>query len=321
MTALRDDIRILARGLGIDLVGFAALDGPAPGAGRLAGWLAGGRHATMHWMARDPGRRADPRLLLEGAKTIVCAAMNYHTPARHAGVAAEGKISRYAWGDDYHDVLGKRLGRLLDLIRERHPAVHGKVYVDTGPVMEKAWAQQSGIGWQGKHTNLISQEIGSWFFLGEIIIDAEVEPDVPETDHCGNCTLCIEACPTGAITGPYVLDAGLCISYLTIEHRGPLPPGLKDRLDGWLFGCDVCQDVCPWNARAVPSAELSFAPRGGRVARDPAAVLGMTEEEFRTEFTKSPVRRAKYDGLRRNAEALIGARAENRTNDDHGPNA
>jgi epoxyqueuosine reductase len=315
---LRDDIRTLARGLGIDLVGFAALDGPAQGAERLAAWLAEGRHATMEWMSRDPERRADPRLLLDGAKTIICAGMNYHTPARHAGVPAEGKISRYAWGDDYHRVLGARLESLLASIRERHPSINGKVYVDTGPVMEKAWAQQAGIGWQGKHTNIISQEIGSWLFLGEIIIDAEVEPDAPETDHCGNCTLCIEACPTGAITGPYVLDAGLCISYLTIEHRGPLPAGTEGLLDGWLFGCDVCQDVCPWNARAPVTSEASFAPRGGKVARDPAEVLAMTEDEFRKEFTKSPVRRAKYDGLRRNAEALLGARAAHQTNDNHG---
>lgn len=320
MTALREEIRALARGLGIDLIGFAPLDGPAEGADRLQRWLAEGRHATMAWMERDPDRRADPRLLLDGARTILCAGMNYHTPPRHTGAPAEGKISRYAWGDDYHDVLGNRLEALLAAIRERHPGINGKVYVDAGPVMEKSWAQRAGLGWQGKHTNLISQEIGSWFFLGEIILDTEIEPDAPETDHCGNCTLCIEACPTGAITGPYVLDAGLCISYLTIEHRGPLPRDAAGRLDGWLFGCDVCQDVCPWNDRAVPTGETAFAPRGGRVGRDPREVLAMSEEQFKREFRKSPVRRAKYDGLRRNAGALLGAPAEphHPTNDDHG---
>jgi epoxyqueuosine reductase len=323
MTGLRDEIRGLAHGLGIDLVGFAPLEAPAPGSERLAGWLAKGGHATMAWMERDPGRRADPRLLLEGAKTILCAGMNYYTPARHAGGQSEGKISRYAWGDDYHDVLGKRLDALLSSIRERHPGINGMVYVDSGPVMEKAWAQRAGLGWQGKHTNVISQEIGSWFFLGEIILDAEVEPDAPETDHCGNCTLCIEACPTGAITGPYVLDAGRCISYLTIEHRGPFPREAAGLLDGWLFGCDVCQEVCPWNDRAVRTAEPAFEPRGGHVGRDPRRVLGMTEEDFRKEFRKSPVRRAKFEGLRRNAEALLGAQAEphHSTDDNHGTDA
>jgi epoxyqueuosine reductase len=309
VTGLKNEIRETASRLGIDLVGFASLTGPAPGAERLALWLAAGRQASMTWMERDPDRRSDPRALLDGAKTILCAGLNYYTPARHSGKADEGKISRYAWGDDYHDLLGRKLEALLESIRAAHPGINGKVYVDTGPVMEKAWGQTAGLGWQGKHTNLISQEIGSWFFLGEIILDAVIEPDAQETDHCGNCALCIEACPTGAIVEPYVLDAGLCISYLTIEHRGPFPADLAGRLDGWLFGCDVCQEVCPWNDRAGSTAEPAFAPRGGRVGYDPLDVVAMTEGRFREEFRKSPVRRAKHDGLRRNAEALLGAPA------------
>lgn len=304
MKGLREEITRAASELGIDQVGFAALTGPAPGSDRLAEWLGEGRHATMAWMERDPVRRTDPRLLLDGAKTIVCAALNYYTAARHSGRPGAGRISRYAWGEDYHDVLGRKLETLLAALRSNHPGLNGRVCVDSSPVMEKAWGQAAGLGWIGKHTNLISRETGSWFFLGEIVIDAEIEPDVPETDHCGNCTLCIEACPTGAITGPYLLDAGLCIAYLTIEHRGPFPAGEGDLLDGWIFGCDVCQEVCPWNVRAVETSEPSFRPRDGRVELDAGEVMSLTGEEFRRLFRGSPLMRARVDGLRRNAEAL-----------------
>ena len=319
---LKDDIRRLARDEGFDLVGFARLDAPAPGAERLREWIALGRHATMEWMARDLGRRADPRLIMPSARSIVCTGVNYRTVNPPAGET--GRISRYAWGDDYHDLVGKMLERLLASIREIHPGVNGRAYVDTGPVMEKAWAERAGLGWQGKHTNLISQEIGSWFFLGELLLDAEIEPDAPETDHCGNCALCIEACPTGAITGPYVLDAGLCISYLTIEHRGPFPPGVGGpELDGWLFGCDVCQEVCPWNDRSPAATVLGFLPREGATAIEPAAVQAMSDEQFRKRFKGSAVRRAKPEGLRRNAGALREAATakHEHPNDDHGTNA
>jgi epoxyqueuosine reductase len=307
MGDLKEYIRKKSRELGIDMVGFARAGEAGPEAARLDRWLEGGNHAGMEWIAKNRDRRADPRLALEGARTVVSAAVNYHTRHEHAGAPGTGKISRYAWGDDYHDVLGKKLDALLAAIVEAEPAVAGRVYVDTGPVMEKAWAARAGLGWQGKHTNLISPEYGSWIFLGEILLTAEIAPDPPETDHCGNCVLCIEACPTGAITEPYVLDAGLCISYLTIEHRGPFPPGSGGMLDGWLFGCDVCQEVCPWNDRAVVSGDPAFSPRPGNVDRELGNVLGMGEEEFRAVFRGSPVRRARLEGLKRNAEALQGA--------------
>lgn len=314
---LKGFIRERAASLGFRLVGFAAVDGPAPGAGSLRRWLAEGRHGTMAWLERNAERRTDPTLVLPGAKTVVSVAMSYATPHRHSGAPGSGKISRYAWGDDYHDIVGRRLDALLSAVREFDPSVAGRAYVDTGPVMEKAWAERAGIGWIGKHTNLISREAGSWIFLGELLLTAEIEPDAPETDQCGACVLCIEACPTGAITGPRELDARLCISYATIEHRGPLPEDLRDRLDGWLYGCDVCQEVCPWNGAVAPTAEPGFAPRHGRAEiplRDAAA---MTDGEFRRAFRGSAVRRARPEGFRRNARALLGASAVDERGQGH----
>ncbi len=304
--SLKEFIRKRAGELGIDMVGFARVTVPGEEAGRLARWMDDGRHGTMAWMERNQDRRADPTLVLPGVRTIVSAALNYATPHRHSGDPGTGKVSRYAWGDDYHDVLGGRLKALLAAVRERDPSVAGKYYVDTGPVMEKVWAQRAGLGWQGKHTNLISQELGSWIFLGELLLTADIEPDAPETDHCGQCTLCIEACPTGAITEPYLLDARLCISYLTIEQRDPIPADLAARLDGWVYGCDVCQDVCPWNERAVDCADGAFAPREGNVDRDLRALIDISEEDFRTAFRKSPIRRAGRAGMARTARTLLG---------------
>lgn len=305
--SLKDFIRTKSREVGIDLVGFARVTKPGVEGDRLSRWFEEGRHGTMAWMEKNRERRADPALVLPGVRTIVSAALNYATPHRHSGAPGTGKVSRYAWGDDYHDVLGGRLKALMAAVREFDPSIGGKYYVDTGPVMEKFWAQRAGLGWQGKHTNLISQELGSWIFLGELLLTAEIEPDAPETDHCGQCTLCIEACPTGAITEPYRLDAGLCISYLTIERREPIPEGLAARLDGWVYGCDVCQDVCPWNDRAVNTPEGAFAPRPGNIDRDLRALAGISEEDFRAEFRKSPIRRAGREGLSRTARALLDA--------------
>ncbi len=320
MNDLKDYIRRHSRELGIDMVGFAAVEDRGPEGDRLAQWLSEGCHGTMAWMEKNRERRSDPGLLLDGVRTIVSVGLNYQTPHAHPDTPGTGKVSRYAWGDDYHEVLGRRLDALLAGIRDRFPEVQGKVYVDTGPVMEKAWAQRAGLGWQGKHTNLISREHGSWLFLGEILLTAEIEPDVPETDHCGNCTLCIEACPTGAITGPYLLDARLCISYVTIEHRGPIPDDVTGRLDGWLYGCDVCQDVCPWNERAADCGEPAFEPRKGNVARDLKEVLAMSAEEFRSAFRKSPIRRAKLEGLKRTALSLLeaGRQTEQTNKEDNG---
>jgi len=303
---LKSKIRTRCHELGIDLVGFASATHLGTEAERLRAWLGRGYHGSMEWIARNEGKRVDPSLVLPGVETIVSVGVNYFTPSRHRNAEGTGKVSRYAWGDDYHDVVLGRLEALLAYIRTIDPEIRGKAYTDTGPVMEKAWAQRAGIGWQGKHTNLISMERGSWIFLGELLLTARIEPDAPETDHCGNCVLCIEACPTGAITRPYELDANLCLSYLTIEHRGEFPAAVEGKLDGWLYGCDVCQDVCPWNANAPVTVDRAFAPRPGNTERKLDDVLEMTGEEFSGIFRGSAIKRAKLSGLKRNARALKG---------------
>ncbi|HKS16670.1 MAG TPA: tRNA epoxyqueuosine(34) reductase QueG, partial [Planctomycetota bacterium] len=240
-----------------------------------------------------------------GAKSVVCVAQNYYTGPRGPVGPAEGLVSRYAWGEDYHDVLGERLGRLRDFIASR--GARARVCVDTSAVLEKLWARAAGIGWQGKHTNLISKELSSWFFLGEILVDAELEPDAPfEEDHCGTCTACIDVCPTRAIVAPYVLDARKCISYLTIEHRGPIPRELRPLMGNLIFGCDLCLDVCPWNKFAQVTRDPAFQPRPDLSAPKLVEFLGMTDAEFRRRFKGSPILRAKRGGFLRNVCVALG---------------
>ncbi len=300
--SLPDRIREEARQLGFDKVGFARavrLDEEEP---RLLQWLSSGYQGTMTWMDRTKEKRADPRLVYKDALSVVSVAVNYYTDAQHGKGGETGKISRYAWGDDYHDLLSDRLGKLLERIKKISPGADGRVYVDTGPVMEKAWAQRAGIGWVGKHTNLITTDIGSWIFLGEILLNIELEYDQPVTDHCGSCSLCIEACPTGAIVEPYVLDSTKCISYLTIEYHGAVPEELGGKFDNWVFGCDVCQDVCPWNVKfQTPGSVGGFAPRPWNLDPPLGDLSSMTADEFRERYRHSPVKRAKPEGLRRNA--------------------
>jgi epoxyqueuosine reductase len=212
---------------------------------------------------------------------------------------------------DYHDVIGARLKEFVRWLAETIPGAIGKWYVDTGPVMEKAWAQRAGIGWIGKHTTLISPDDGSWVFLGVVLTTASLIADEPAVDRCGSCTACIEACPTAAIVEPYVLDAGKCIAYRTIEHRGAFAPDVAASLDGWIFGCDVCQDVCPWNTkRAHPTDETAFAPNPGTLAPDAHALIEMSDNEFADHFAGTPVLRAKADGMKRNCTAYLSGRQE-----------
>lgn len=301
-------VRRRARELGFQKVGVVRAEGLTEERARLEEWLARGFHASMSWMERGVERRTDPRELLPGARTVVAVALNYYTPHEHARDDASGKISRYAWGDDYHDVLGEKLGALLAYVKELAPDVEGKVCVDAQPAMDKAWAVRAGLGWIGKHTNLITRDYGSWVFLGELILDAEMEYDnAREEDHCGTCTLCIESCPTGAITEPYVVDSNLCISHATIELRdAELPSNVAEHLDGWLYGCDVCQDVCPWNRFEQPSEEPRFEPRPGALAPALEEVAHLSHEVYVERFRRSPVKRAKLSGLQRNARALLG---------------
>jgi epoxyqueuosine reductase len=309
---LTAEVKRRARELGFQKVGVVRAEPLREERARLEEWLARGHHASMGWMERDVARRTDPRELLPGARSVVAVALNYYTPHEHAPDPAAGKISRYAWGDDYHDVLGEKLKALLAHVGEVAPGVRGKVCVDAQPAMDKAWAARAGLGWIGKHTNLITRDHGSWVFLGELLLDAEMEYDAArEDDHCGTCTLCIDSCPTGAIVEPYVVDSHLCISHATIELRdAELPPEVAEHLDGWLYGCDVCQDVCPWNRFERPSDEPRFEPRPGALSPALEEVANLSHDAYVERFRRSPVKRAKLSGLQRNARALLGRARE-----------
>ena len=316
-SAARRSQRIRERALaeGFHRVGIVRADALSAEGERLREWLGRGFHGEMRWMERDPSQRADPRLLFPEARSIVVVALNYYTPHEHTAAPGTGKISRYAWGDDYHDVVGSRLKSLLSWIKEEWPEASGKACVDIQPVMDKAWAARAGLGWIGKHTNLITRDYGSWVFIGELLLNLELEADaVPVEDHCGTCTLCIEACPTGAITEPYVVDSNKCISYATIELRAPeMPQEITANLDGWLYGCDVCQDVCPWNRFEKETDEARFEPRPGNVTASITEILELTPDAYAERFRSSAIKRAKLTGLQRNARALVRNESEPQT--------
>jgi epoxyqueuosine reductase len=300
----KQSIKERALAEGFHKVGIVRAEPLAAEATRLREWLARGYHGEMSWMARDVEKRLDPRQLFPDARSIVVVALNYYTPHQHQDSSSTGKVSRYAWGDDYHDVLKQKLEALLAWIREQEPAAAGKVCVDIQPTLDKAWAVRAGLGWLGKHTNVITQEYGSWVFIGELLLNLDLEPDVPQLeDHCGTCTLCIDACPTQAITEPYVVDSNKCISYATIELRAPELPEMD--LEGWLYGCDICQDVCPWNRFQQTTDETSFEPRDGNVNAELDQILGLAPETYAARFRGSAMKRAKLVGLQRNARALL----------------
>ena len=256
-------------------------------------------------MERNIDKRTDPSLIVPGAKSIIVCAVNYYTPLQHSEDPSTGKISRYAWGDDYHIHVTERIETLFRRIQQMVPGTEGRYYVDTGPVMEKAWAVRAGLGWQGRHTNIITKEYGSWAFLGVIITTAVLDYDAPMEDFCGTCTACIDACPTDAITAPYVLDSQRCISYLTIEHRGTIAKELGEKFDRWVYGCDICQDVCPWNRFQQPTEHAEFLPREKNAAPLLTDLAVITPEEFSVRFKNSPVKRTKRDGIVRNANVVL----------------
>lgn len=291
---------------GFNKVGIAGASSLASEGRRLREWLARGYHGEMGWMARDVHKRIDPREIFPAARSVVVVALNYYTPHQHQQNPATGKVSRYAWGDDYHDVVKAKLTSLLAWIREQEPLAEGKVCVDIQPTMDKAWAVRAGLGWLGKHSNVITPEHGSWVFIGELLLNLELECETELIeDHCGTCTLCIDACPTAAITEPYVVDSNKCISYATIELRAPeLPAEVEKNLSGWLYGCDICQDVCPWNRFEQPTAEERFAPREGNVNAELDEILELTPETYAARFRGSAMKRAKLPILQRNARAL-----------------
>ena len=287
----------------VGIIGAGSLEGEGR---RLREWLARGYHGEMSWMARDVEKRITPREIFPQARSVVVVALNYYTPHQHQQNPATGKVSRYAWGDDYHDVVKTKLVSLLSWIREQEPSAEGKICVDIQPAMDKAWAVRAGLGWLGKHTNVITPEYGSWVFIGELLLNLQLEHDQERVDdHCGTCTLCIDACPTAAITEAYVVDSNKCISYATIELRAPeLPAQVEDNLSGWLYGCDICQDVCPWNRFETLTHEPRFSPREGNVNAELEDILELTPETYATRFRGSAMKRAKLTGLQRNARAL-----------------
>lgn len=289
--------------LGFDLFGVADARPVAQDRSRLLEWLLQGFQAGMGWMARDPQRRSDVQNVMPGARSVVSVAVNYYHPCNGDETVGGCKVSRYARGEDYHRVLGGKLRELKRTLDELAPGSQSVTYVDTGPIMEKAWAERAGLGWIGKNGNLITRSHGSWVFLGEIITTVELPPDEPHFDFCGSCTRCIEACPTDAIVEPCVVDSNRCISYWTIEHRGDFPDGIAGELDGWLFGCDVCQDVCPWNRFSTPTREEAFSPRVDCVNPPVGRWSQLSAEEFREEFADSAIRRCKPEGLKRNIQA------------------
>jgi epoxyqueuosine reductase len=301
-------IRERALELGFHKVGIVPATPLTVERARLEEWLQRGYHGEMNWMARDAERRTDPRLVMPDARSVVVVALNYFTPHEHDSDDTErGKISRYAWGDDYHDVVGGKLKELLAWIKEEGPGAEGKTCVDIQPLMDKAWAVRAGLGWIGKHTNLITRDYGSWVFIGELLLNLELEYDtVVSEDHCGTCTLCLEACPTGAIAEPYVVDSNRCISYATIELRAPeIPEQVVTNLEGWLYGCDICQDVCPWNRFEQPTEETRFEPREGNISPKLSDLLALTHDDYAARFRMSAIKRAKLTGLQRNARALL----------------
>lgn len=279
---------------------------------KLETWLQQGYHGSMGYMEQNIEKRLDPRLLVPGAQSVVSLAMNYYpgNARQPGGSGGHPKVSRYAWGRDYHKVLRTKMKNML---REAHQVwgqFAARGFVDSAPVMDKAWAQRAGVGWIGKHTNLISRKMGSWFFLAELVIDLELQSDVAVPDYCGRCTRCIDACPTDAIVAPYQLDARRCISYFTIEVQ-EADAQLREHMEDWIFGCDICQEVCPWNRFAVPHQEPDFQARNQLPERPAALWLEMDEATFNERFAGTPLRRAGYEGLRKNLKHAGFTDAEN----------
>lgn len=295
-------IKKKARDLGFSFCGVsraAFLEEEAP---RLENWLKKGYHGQMSYMENHFDKRLDPRLLVEGAQSVVSLLLNYY-PSELQNENSY-KISKYAYGEDYHFVIKDKLKNLMHFIHEEIGEVNGRVFVDSAPVLDKAWAAKSGLGWVGKNNNLINKGNGSFFFVAELIIDLELEYDNATTNHCGTCTACIDACPTQAIESPYIVNGSKCISYLTIELKDEIPTEFKDKLDDWMYGCDVCQDVCPWNRFSKPHNEPLFNPNPKWINYDKNDWKDLTQEVFQELFKKSAVKRAKYSGLMRNIAFL-----------------
>lgn len=293
-----------ANQLGFNLVGFAKVELLQNETDRLQQWLDKRYQATMVYMEKNLHKRKDVKEILPNAKSVISLALNYYTPGIHSKENKVGKVSRYAWGKDYHLIIWQKLNELEMMLKEFDPEFESISYVDTGPVMDKAWAVRAGIGWLGKHTNVINPDIGSWFFIANLITNYEFNYSEIAKDHCGTCTACIDACPTDAIVQEYVVDANKCISFQTIENKEEIPVELKGKFDNWIFGCDICQDVCPWNNKFSVSTLISeFYPTSKELTYD--EVVNLDKESFKKRFAGSPIKRTKLKGLQRNAKFLF----------------
>ena len=290
-------IKTAANNLGFLSCGISKAEFLEEEAPRLEQWLKEGKHGQMAYMENNFDKRLDPRLLVPGAKSVVSLLLNYYTDKQQ--VKGAPKISKYAFGTDYHFVIKGKLKQLFQILQDQIGEINGRVFVDSAPVMDKAWAARSGLGWMGKNTNLITQKVGSFYFIAEMIIDLELEYDTPVTDHCGTCTACIDACPTEALS-PYNIDASKCISYLTIELKDQIPHEFQNKMDDWTFGCDVCQDVCPWNRFSKSHNEPLFDPNPEMMDFKRKDWEELTEATFETIFKNSAIKRTRYEGLKRN---------------------
>lgn len=291
-----------AKRLGFDFCGISKAEFLEEEAPRLESWLKNGMHGKMEYMENHFDKRLNPTLLVDDAKSVVSLLYNYY-PEQKQNTEAP-KISKYAYGKDYHDVIKEKLKEFLNTLKEKIGDVNGRAFVDSAPVLDKAWAKKSGLGWIGKNANLINKQQGSFFFIAELIIDIELEYDGSIQDYCGTCTKCIDACPTSAIVEPFIVDGSKCISYLTIELKDAIPNEFKNKMDNWAFGCDVCQDVCPWNRFSAPHYETEFINQTGLLNLNNNEWHELTEETFNTIFKHSAVKRTKYRGLKRNLEFI-----------------
>ena len=289
--------------LGFISCGISKADFLEDQAPRLEKWLNQNHHGQMSYMENNFDKRLDPRLLVPDSKSVVSLLFNYYSDKKQQDSQAP-KISSYAFGEDYHFVIKRKLNKLMNYIKTEIGDVGGRAFVDSAPIMEKAWASKSGLGWIGKNTNLISKKTGSFFFIAELIIDLELEYDSSTTDHCGSCTKCIDACPTEALIAPYQIDGSKCISYLTIELKDQIPNEFKDKMDNWAFGCDICQTVCPWNSFSKEHKEESFSPKEELIKMTKNEWNEITEEVFNKVFKNSAIKRTKYNGFKRNIKFL-----------------
>ncbi|HAO15639.1 MAG TPA: tRNA epoxyqueuosine(34) reductase QueG [Tenacibaculum sp.] len=299
----RNFIKEQAKRLGFLSCGIAKAEFLEEEAPRVEKWLKKGYHGKMHYMENHFDKRLDPRLLVEGAKSVISLSYNYFPENQQK--SKEYKLSKYAYGQDYHYVIKDKLKELLQLINDEIGEVSGRCFVDSAPVLERSWAERSGLGWNGKNSLLIQKQEGSFFFLAELIVDIELSYDYPfQTDHCGSCTRCIDACPTQAILSNSTVDGSKCISYLTIELKDAIPNEFKNKTEGWMFGCDICQDVCPWNRFSKPHSEPLFNPHKELLEMDTRDWQELTQETFGKIFKKSAVKRTKFSGLQRNIKFL-----------------